>query len=139
MKTMHELFVSAGDAEAIALMLGEHRRTQSMRPDASDHLADLLLDARLVAAEKLPADRVALHSTVTYRERPSGIERCVTVVLPEAANASDGRISLLTPIGLALIGRRRGDVVHARLPGKRTLEIHIVDTHAERAPLRAAA
>lgn len=130
---MQDLFVSARDAEALALMLGEHRRNHALGTDASDELADLLLEARLVPCELLPADRVALDSTVTYVEAPAGVRRSFTLVLPAEADASSGKISVLSPIGLALIGRRRGDVVNASLPGGRALEIHILDVEARRA------
>ena len=139
MKKTHELFVSARDAEALAAMLGEHRRTHPFEPDPADELADLLMDARLVPAERLPDDRVALNSSVTYVEEPSGVRRTVTLTLPADANPAEGRISVLSPIGRALIGRRRGETVDAVLPGRRLLEIRILATERHREPLRLAA
>lgn len=124
--TQHELFVSARDAEAIAAMLGMHRRTDPSESDASDDLTDLLMEARMVAPESLPADRVAMHSTVTYVEEPSGVQRTVTLAFPEQANAAEGRISVLSPIGLALIGRQRGAVTTPVLPNGRELKIRIL-------------
>jgi regulator of nucleoside diphosphate kinase len=135
----HELLISNRDAEAIAALLLTHRRTDRLGPDGSDRLADLMMDARLVAAEQLPADRAALGSTVTYAEQPTGARRSVTLVAPEDADAARGRISVLSPVGLALIGRRRGDTVLADMPNGRELELHIVETRLEREPLREAA
>ena len=68
----HELFISARDAEGLAAMLGTHRRMRPLESDASDELADLLAQARLVPAEKLASDRVAMNSSVTYVEEPAG-------------------------------------------------------------------
>ncbi len=102
------LIVSARDAEALAAMLGRHRRVHPFEPDASDALADLLMTARLVPTERLPADRVAMDSTVLYREEARGAQRMVTLVLPQAAEPAKGRVSVLSPIGLAFIGRARG-------------------------------
>ena len=48
------------------------------------------------------------------------------------------KISVLSPIGRSLLGRRRGDIVDVALPGGRLLEIHIADT-ARRKALREAA
>ena len=139
MNKVHELFISAHDAEALAAMLGEHRRAHPLEPDPADELADLLMEARLVPAEMLPADRVAMNRSVTYVEEPSGVQRTVTLALPADANPTEGRISVLSPIGRALIGRKRGETVDAVLPGRRLLEIRILATERRREPLGLAA
>jgi regulator of nucleoside diphosphate kinase len=137
--TNHDLYISARDAEGLAAMLGTHRRVRPFESDASDELADLLIQARLVPAEELPADRVTMNSTVTYVEQPAGARRTVTLAYPREADPGEGRISVLSPIGLALIGRRRGEVIEALLPGRRAVEIRILDTRGHREALRPAA
>ncbi|HEX7054309.1 MAG TPA: GreA/GreB family elongation factor [Burkholderiales bacterium] len=104
----------------------------------SDALSELLMDARLVADDALPEDCVALGSRVTYREEGDAAPRTVTLVTPEAADAAAGRISVLSPIGLALIGRRRGASSEARLPNGRRVALRVLDT-AEAAELAGAA
>lgn len=130
MTDRYEIVVSAPDAEALATMLGAHRRANPFEADASDELAHLLMEARLVPAGALPANRVALHSSVAYEEAPSGRRRVVTLALPEDADPARGRISVLSPVGLALIGRETGAVVEAAAPNGRTLIVRIV--HIER-------
>ena len=122
----YDLVISARDAEALAAMLAAHRRANPFEADASDDLAELLMEARLVPAEKLPDGCVGLRTTVTYEE-PSGRSRTVTLVLPELADAAQGRISVLSPIGLTLLGRHRGAVVNAATPNGKALTIRIVD------------
>ncbi|MGH8670058.1 MAG: GreA/GreB family elongation factor [Burkholderiales bacterium] len=138
MINQHELFVSARDAEALAAMLGAHRRADPFESDASDELADLLMEARLVPTETLPSDRVAMNSIVTYVEEPSGVRRTVTLAYPQEADATNGRISVLSPVGRALIGRRRGAVVAPAMPNGRELTIRILDATRNREPLRVA-
>lgn len=133
-----DVLVWARDAEGLAAMLGAHRRENPFEADASDQLADLLMDARFIATGA-PADRVTMGSTVSYVEEPSGARRTVTLVYPEDADAGGGKISVLSPVGLALIGRQRGAVVAPALPNGRQLKIRIVDTTREREPLRLAA
>src|SRR5687767_10444225 len=101
MANFHELIVSARDAEVLALMLGERRRAPA---EAADALADLLLEARLVAHEELPADRIAMNSKVTYRTEPEGERRTVILVHPIESDPAEGRISVLSPVGRALLG-----------------------------------
>ena len=137
MTTLHELILSATEAQVLALMLGERRRASPLETAAADTLADLLVEARLVPDEELPADRVAMNSRVSYEEEPGGERRSVVLVHPIESDAAAGRISVLSPVGLALLGRRPGARVAAELPGDRRLALRILDTR--RAPERLAA
>jgi regulator of nucleoside diphosphate kinase len=139
MNDRHELFISARDAQGLAAMLDAHRLSSRFEADASDELAGLLMDARIVAPERLPADRVAMGSTVSYVEEPSDVRRAVTLAYPQNADAAQGRISVLSPIGLALIGRRRGSLVVPAMPNGRQLSVRIVDTERNPEPLPEAA
>ena len=82
----------------------------AMRRDP--HLADRLLGeigrARIVPMAKLPANVVAIGRAVTYRDETTGQEKTVIPVFPEDADIANGRISILTPIGVALIGLAEG-------------------------------
>lgn len=77
-------------------------------PDLADRLLAELSRARVVATEKLPADVVAIGRTVTWRDESSGREQSATLVWPEEADISAGRVSVATPIGVALIGLPAG-------------------------------
>src|SRR5688500_14755689 len=138
MMMLHDVFLSHTDAEALAHMLEAYRRGHSSESDPAGALADLLAQARRVPDAKLPPDRIAMGSTVTYVEEPSGVRRTVTLAYPADADLRLGKISVLSPIGRALIGRKRGETVDAVLPGRRLLEIRVVETE-DREPLRKAA
>ena len=133
----YELIVSTRDAEVLALMLGERRRQPALEAAAADALADVLLEARLVPHEELPEDRIALNSTVTYRQEPGGTRRAVVLVHPVEADAALGRISVLSPVGRALIGRSAGSLVDVDVPGTAPLTLRILGTSRNR-ELRAA-
>lgn len=122
----NELIVSASDAEVLASLVGERARSNPLEVEAADELADVLYAARLVPHENLPVDRVRMNSCVSYREEPDGVRRSVVVVHPNEANAGEGRISVLSPVGRALLGRRPGAVVAAALPGGRGINIRIL-------------
>jgi regulator of nucleoside diphosphate kinase len=128
MKPFYELVLSAADAEVLALMLGERRHSSPLEAQAARELADLLVEARLVPHETLPEDRVAMNSIVTYREEPDGALRTVALVHPIESDPSRGRISVLSPIGLALLGRGRGSLVDAALPEERVMTIRVLET-----------
>jgi regulator of nucleoside diphosphate kinase len=87
-----------------ALAAGALRRS----PALADKLLGEIARARIVETERLPRDVVALGREVTYRDETTGREQTVTFVLPQQADIAQGRASILTPIGVALIGLREG-------------------------------
>ncbi|WP_323764069.1 nucleoside diphosphate kinase regulator [Marinovum sp.] len=79
-------------------------------PELADHLLDEIGRARIVKPARMPSNVVAIGSTVTYRDETTGGERTVTLTYPEDADISLHRISLVTPIGVALLGLAEGAV-----------------------------
>ena len=123
MGDQYELLVSAADAEALAPLVDG--RDLAVDSDAADALADVLHEARIVAPEQLPDDVVGLASRVTYEDE-KGTARTITLVHPSEADPAQARISVLSPIGRALLGRRTGAAVAAPGPGGRELRVRIV-------------
>lgn len=119
------LVVSSRDAETLASVLGERGR-KSADADAANALADLLMEAHVVPHERLPQDRVAMNSRVTYVEEPGGARRTIVLVHPSQADAAAGRISVLSPIGRALFGRQPGATIDAGAPLGRKLRIRVL-------------
>ena len=72
-------------------------------PDVAGELLSELDRARVVAPRQVPPTVVRMGSTVVFRadEAP---ERRVTLVYPAKADIAEGRVSVMTPIGAALIG-----------------------------------
>ncbi|WP_112663565.1 nucleoside diphosphate kinase regulator [Microvirga flavescens] len=80
-------------------------------PEVSDYLLNELERARIIAdGSKIPS-LVAMGSTVTFRDEQTGRTERVTLVFPEQANIDEKRISILTPIGAALIGLSEGQSI----------------------------
>jgi regulator of nucleoside diphosphate kinase len=94
-------------------------------PVSAKLLLDELERARTVPQSELPGDAVTMNSHVVFVERASGAEHSVQLVYPAAADMARQRISVLTPIGAALIGMRPGREIDwpDRLGGRRKLRI----------------
>lgn len=72
----------------------------------------------------LPKDKVALGSKVTVLDIETDEKEDYEVVIPDAVDAMEGCISVSSPLGLAFMDRKEGDVVNVRLPmGTRELRI----------------
>ena len=79
-------------------------------PDQSDHLLYELERARVVDDGKVPSDIVRMGSSVHYRT-DTGQEQRVTLVYPVDADIAEGRVSVMTPVGTALVGLRVGQSI----------------------------
>lgn len=77
-------------------------------PDMAGRLLDEIARAQLVPLADLPPDVVGLGRGITYRDEVTGRENTVVLVMPREADIAQGRVSVLTPIGVALIGLRVG-------------------------------
>jgi regulator of nucleoside diphosphate kinase len=80
--------------------------------------------ARIVPPREIPPDIVTMRSRVRIKDRTTNEESVLTLVFPNEANLDDGKISIIAPIGTALLGYRVGDVVEWSVPaGPRSIEI----------------
>lgn len=95
--------------------------------------------AAVIAPDAFPADVVTMDSTVTFEDLgTSEVDEC-TITFPEDADVEHKRISILAPIGTALIGCRVGDIIKLPTPGGiRQLKVRRVAA-PEPTPAQAAA
>ncbi|KGM34862.1 nucleoside diphosphate kinase regulator [Inquilinus limosus] len=124
-----EIHVTAGDYDRLAALADAAADTF---PAVADFLADELDRAQIIegAAAK---GVVQMHSTVTYRDAATGEEHTVTLVYPEEADIEAGRLSVLTPVGVALIGLRRGQTITWITPSGKPRNLTVVRVEAARA------
>lgn len=73
-------------------------------PDVAEPLFAKLATAKILSGRKMPADVITMGTALTYSDDISGREQDVTLVWPEEADIGRGAISVLTPIGIALLG-----------------------------------
>jgi len=118
----------------------EYERLLNLATAAEDRLADVAdellteLDrARIVADESVGEGTVRMGSQARYSTE-TGEERTVTLVYPGDADISEGRISILTPIGTALIGLSVGSSINWKGRNGRLHQmtvLSVVAPHAE--------
>lgn len=87
-------------------------------------LEDELDRAETVAPKDVPADVVTMRSKVRLRDLNTGEEMVYTLVFPTEANYDEGKISVLAPVGTAMLGYRAGDTIEWQVPsGLRRLKV----------------
>jgi regulator of nucleoside diphosphate kinase len=72
--------------------------------------------AQVVRPEEVPPDVVTMNSKLRLTDLSAGEERVVTLVYPDQADDAD-RVSILSPLGTALLGYRVGDEIRWEMPG----------------------
>lgn len=103
------------------------------RDDINDLRAELD-QARVVPPADIPPDVITMNSTAQLRDLADDQLMTYTLVFPTQANADDGRISVLAPVGTAMLGHRVGDEFEWRVPaGPIRLRVESVLYQPERA------
>lgn len=82
--------------------------------------------ADIVAPEAMPPDVVTMNSTVKFRENSSGKEFSLTLVYPRDSGQGSDTISILAPVGSALLGLKEGDEIEWPRPGGGFLSVTII-------------
>jgi len=77
---------------------------------------DILDTAFLVGPREVAPDVVTMHSQVLIAHLPARRRRTLIVCYPQDARPADGFVSVLSPVGSALLGLRAGDVAQWRTP-----------------------
>ena len=116
---MHErrLFVTDTDRDRLEKLLLGTRQWSSRDKAHLQALEEELDKAHTVESREIPGDVVTMRSQVRVRDMKSGAEMDISVVFPSEADSEQGKISVLAPIGTALLGYRVGDVVEWKVPG----------------------
>jgi regulator of nucleoside diphosphate kinase len=81
----------------------------------TDALELELQRARIVAQAEVPSDVVTMNSDVVYEDVATGVQRAIRLVYPKDADVTTGRVSILAPMGAALLGVRVGQEIWWRV------------------------
>lgn len=122
--TKPHIILSSRDLERLESLL------DSVPEDAFPGRAALLAEldrAEVVEPEQIPPTVVTMNSTVRFAVEPSGEEFCLTLVYPRDMDGSPGRVSILAPVGSALLGLAPGDQIEWPGPGGKVIRVRLVD------------
>lgn len=101
---------------------------EALMPDLADEIWNEVERATVLPAGRT-SDHVAIGSSVTYRDDATGKVQTITLVEPDQADISCGRVSIMTPIGVALIGLAAGSSMDwsTRNGGRKRLTVLTVE------------
>lgn len=105
----------------------------SQRADLVKDLEEEIERAVILPEGDVPEDVVSMNSSVVVKDLRSGAEQLYRLVFPHEANASEGRISVLAPLGVALIGLRVNDEYEFLAPNERLRGFRVVAISSSKA------
>ncbi len=111
-----QIVVTQVDAGRLRSMLNNYAAA-SRDVEHLEELACELDRAVIVAPEEVPPAVVTMRSRVSIVEESTGERRELTLVYPLEADIAANRVSVLAPLGTALLGYRAGDRVEWKMPG----------------------
>jgi regulator of nucleoside diphosphate kinase len=117
--------VTAVDYERLRALIESWPETRDF--DAIEALSDELERAELVAAERIAGNVVTMNSRVVFEDQQTAARREVWLVYPQDSDVEGGRISVLAPIGSALLGLAVGQTIDWPLPGGQAKRLRIVE------------
>ncbi len=109
------IFIAEDDSRRLRALAAALPRTP--RPEGARSLQDELERATILARESLPPGVVTVNSRVRFVDDESGEEETYVITWPDRTDGGVERVSVLAPIGTALIGYREGDEVSWPTPG----------------------
>lgn len=118
------IYVTQEDVKRLHALLEVAKQSQYYGSDELQKLGAELNRAIVIASKEVPRDVVTMNSKVRLLDLETKEEMTYTVVFPDQADFSEGKISVLAPIGTAMLGYRAGDTFSWQVPaGVRRIKI----------------
>ena len=112
-----KIFITDTDRDRLEKLLLGTRVWSSRDKEHLQALEEELDKAHIVGSRDIPGDVVTMRSQVRVKDMKSGTEMDLSVVFPYEADLEQGKISVLAPVGTALLGYRVGDTIEWKVPG----------------------
>lgn len=123
----NQRILKQNDAAILSRLAEQLLRLAEVELNVGEELLDLVSTSKILAADTERKDCVALYSSVTYTPANLDEKRTLTLVCPHEANPELAYVSVLSPIGMALIGRKALHIIDVVLPANRMEKIKILE------------
>jgi len=124
MKKNNNIIISSLDADRLEALLD----SQGDKHFAGrEELLAELDRADIVEPQEIPAKTVTMNSTVKFKEKSTGKEFALTLCYPKDIDQVENSVSILAPVGSALLGLSEGDEIEWPKPGGGMLMVEIIE------------
>lgn len=105
------IYITEFDIERLEELMDGAKKNYLRDIDDLNKLEEELEKFQIVDSREIPPDVVTLNSRVRLRDLDADREMIVTLVFPRSANLAEGRLSVASPIGTAILGYAAGDTI----------------------------
>src|SRR5688572_15788896 len=121
------IYITEPDYERLSGLIEITRERNGVDREYLNKLEAELDRAEIVDPKHIPADVITMRSKVRLKDLVSHEANTYSLVFPTEADFSEGKISILAPIGTAILGFRKGDIIEWQVPsGLRKLKVEEV-------------
>ena len=118
------IYITEPDYQRLSGLIDRTRERSNSDREYLNKLEAELDRAEIVDPKDIPADVITMRSRVRLKDLVSGETNTYSVVFPTEADFAEGKISVLAPIGTAILGYKRGDTIEWQVPsGLRRLKV----------------
>jgi regulator of nucleoside diphosphate kinase len=121
---MGTVLLGAYDHKRLSMIVAKLKRELYEERNLLLRLAEKLRRSVVLPPEHIPENVVTMYSTVEVENLSEGCKQIFTLVFPKEACPQENRISILAPIGIALLGETLGSTLEYQVPGQ-TLTLKI--------------
>ena len=121
----NKLLISTYDKQRLDNLLADARAHGQHSESDLHELAAELDQAKIVEPKKLPASVVTMNSRILLRDVETQEEKTYSLVFPKDADVATGAISVLAPLGTAILGYSEGDELEWLMPSGRKRRFRI--------------
>jgi regulator of nucleoside diphosphate kinase len=118
------IYITDFDLKRLSKLIENELDSDSQDKEYLDMLQDELDRGKVVSSADIPKDVITMNSRARLVDQETNEEQELTLVFPADADIAQGKISVLAPIGTAMLGYRVGDVFEWEVPaGRRRLKV----------------
>jgi regulator of nucleoside diphosphate kinase len=118
------IYITEVDYNRLTGLIDRTREHNGVDKEYLNKLETELERAEVVASKDIPSDVITMRSKVRLKDLVSGESNTYSLVFPTEADFAEGKISVLAPIGTAILGYRSGDTIEWQVPaGLRRLKV----------------
>lgn len=123
-KGMKSIYITEKDMARLEELLSVTGESISRDQKHLEELSEELMSAEVVESDDIPSNVITMNSIVLLNDLERSEHMAYTIVFPREANIEQNRVSVLSPLGTAMIGCRVGHVLKFRTPtGERRMKV----------------
>lgn len=112
-----KIYITSVDRDRLLKLIEKEREfTNTKNKEYLKNLEQELNDAQIVISHEIPNDVITMNTKVLLKDMDTGEEMVYTLVYPSEANLVEDKISILAPVGTAILGYREGNIFKWKVP-----------------------